>query len=142
MTVQQAIVTLVAAIISGILATIITIGINVYQERIKLKQALVDDIFGFKYQLTEASKNVGVDIYSQGFCRAMNRVPIVFDKDDAVLAAYDKFYDTLSISNKEERENKSNEALIVFLKAMCKSAHIQCDNWNDSRFKRTFNIDQ
>lgn len=72
MTVQQAIITLVAAIISGILATIITIGINAYQERIKLKQALVDDIFGFKYQLTEKYQNVSIDIYSQGFCRAMN----------------------------------------------------------------------
>ena len=45
MTVQQAIITLIAAIISGILATIITISINAYLADIKRKQDLVDDIF-------------------------------------------------------------------------------------------------
>ena len=53
MAIQQAIITLVAAIISGILATIITISINAYLADIKRKQDLVDDIFGFKYQLTD-----------------------------------------------------------------------------------------
>lgn len=77
MTVQQAIITLIAAIISGILATIITISINAYLADIKRKQDLVDDIFGFKYQLTDG-KVTNQDIYDKGFSRAMNRVPIVF----------------------------------------------------------------
>lgn len=48
MSVQQAIIALIAAIISGILATIITISINTYLANIRRKQDLVDDIFGFK----------------------------------------------------------------------------------------------
>lgn len=140
MSAEQAIITLVAAVISGVLATIITIFINRYQELIRQKQDLVDDIFGFKYQLADSYNKEMNDIYSQGFCRAMNRVPIVFNKEESVLQAYDKFYDTLSISNPNERKMKSDEALMVFLREICKAAHIKCDNWSDSRFKRTFNL--
>lgn len=138
MTIQQALITLAAAVISGVLATAITIVVNAYHERIRLKQALVDDIFGYKYQLSNQNSNI--DIYSQGFSRAMNRVPIIFDKDNNVLDAYDKFYDTLSIADPYEKQKKSDEALIVFLRQLCISAHIKCDNWNDSRFKRVFNV--
>lgn len=95
MTIQQALITLAAAVISGVLATAITIAVNAYHERIRLKQALVDDLFGYKYQLSNQNSNI--DMYSQGFSRAMNRVPIIFDKDNSVLDAYDRFYDTLSM---------------------------------------------
>ena len=134
MTVQQAIITLVAAIISGILATIITISINAYLADIKRKQDLVDDIFGFKYQLTDGDAT-NKDIYAKGFSRAMNRVPIIFYKNKNVLEKYDKFL----ISDKNERKIKSDEALINFLKELCKAAHIKSDDWNDSVFKRSFN---
>lgn len=140
MSVQQAIITLVAAVVSGVFATVITICINSYNEQIQRKKALVDDIFGFKYQLLENEKNMDVDIYSKGFCRAINRVPIIFDKEKEVLEAYDKFYDTLSIHNPEERRVKSDEALIDLLKQMCKATHVKCNNWNDSRFKRVCRI--
>ena len=140
MTTQQAIVTLIAAIISGVLATIITICVNTYNETIRIKQALVDDIFGYKYQLIESRQNSNMDIYSQGFSRAMNRVPIVFCNDNKVLDAYDKFYDTLSIVAPIEKKTKSDEALIVFMKELCVAAHIKCDNWNDSRFTRTYHV--
>ena len=60
---QQAIITLVAAVISGVLATIITICINSYNEQIRQKQTLVDDIFGFKYQLMNGQYNMNSDIY-------------------------------------------------------------------------------
>lgn len=139
MTVQQAIITLIAAIISGILATIITISINAYLADIKKKQDLVDDIFGFKYQLT-GGEGAKQDIYVNGFLRAMNRVPIVFYKDKNVLDKYDIFFDALLISDENEKRIKSDEALINFLKELCKAAHIKSDNWNDSVFKRTFNI--
>ncbi len=114
MSVQQAIITLVAAILSGMLATIITICVFNYKDKIRQKQTLVDDIFGFRYQLTENQNGLNVDIYSQGFSRAMNRIPIIFDKEKNVLDAYDKFYDTLTIADLEERNIKTNEALIVF----------------------------
>ncbi|MCI8364610.1 MAG: hypothetical protein HFG34_06625 [Eubacterium sp.] len=56
MSVQQAIITLAAAVVSGVFATVITICINSYNEQIQRKKALVDDIFGFKYQLLKMKK--------------------------------------------------------------------------------------
>lgn len=140
MSVQQAIVTLIGAIISGVLATCITIFINHRTEKIKLKQQLVDDIFGYKYQLTNSSTRSGIDVNANGFVRAMNRIPVVFNDEESILQAYDKFYDKALIADTKERSEKMNEALMDLLKLMCHSAHIKCDNWNDSRFKRTFNI--
>ncbi|BDZ76968.1 DUF6680 family protein [Claveliimonas bilis] len=140
MSVQQAIVTLIGAIISGVLATCITIFINHRTEKIKLKQQLVDDIFGYKYQLTNSSTRSGIDVNANGFVRAMNRIPVVFNDEESILQAYDKFYDKALIADTKERSEKMNEALMDLLKLMCHSAHIKCDNWNDSRFKRTFNV--
>lgn len=135
---QQIIVTLIAAIISGVLATIITLAINSYQETMRTKRALVDDIFGFKYQLANNPSNNILDIYSNGLVRALNRITIVFNKDEKVLRACDELFSTLQIANEREREIKSNEAIITLLKELCKASHIKCKNWNDSRFNRTF----
>lgn len=140
MSVQQAIITLIGAIISGVLATCITIFINHRNEKIRLKQQVVDDIFGFKYQLSNVSTSGIFDIYSKGFIRAMNRIPIVFHDEKIVLSAYDKFYDMAKIADPKERSDKMDEALIDLLKVLCHAANIKCDNWNDSRFKRTFGI--
>lgn len=49
---EQIAITLVGAIISGVLATIITLVINAKAEKKRRKQQLVDDIFGYKYQMT------------------------------------------------------------------------------------------
>lgn len=139
MSVQQAIITLIGAIISGVLATCITISVNHKNEKIRLKQQLVDDIFGYKYQLSRVTSTSGaLDINSKGFVRAMNRIPIIFNDEESVLEAYDKFYESAIIENREERSKKMDEAIIDLLKALCHAAHIKCDNWNDSRFKRTF----
>ena len=59
---REIILTLTAAIISGILATGITIFINQRNEKIRLKQTVVDDIFGYKYQLSDVGKNSIFDI--------------------------------------------------------------------------------
>lgn len=139
MTIQQAIITLIAAIISGVLATGITLYVNRRTEEIKLKQQVVSDIFGYKYQLSNEGTKY-LDINAKGLVQAINRIPITFHDEKSVLEAYDKFYDTATISNRDERSRKMDEALIDLLKALCHSSHIKCDNWNDSRFKRIFNI--
>lgn len=70
----------------------------------------------------------------------MNRIPIVFHDDESVLKAYDNFYSVAATRDRDERSRKMDESLMDLLKALCHSAHIKCDNWNDSRFKRTFQI--
>lgn len=130
---EQIAITLVGAIISGVLATIITLVINAKAEKKRRKQQLVDDIFGFKYQMTGASLNP-LDINCQGLTRALNRVVIVFYDDLDVLKALDDLWAALNSDNTKI----TNDMLITLLKTMCKSAGIKCNNWNDSRFTRVF----
>ena len=135
MTKEQAIVTLAGAIISGVLATIITLVINARAEKKRRKQQLVDDIFGYKYQMTGSASNP-LDINCQGLTRALNRVTIVFHDDSDVLQALDNLWMVV----KGDNTKITDDVLITLLKTMCKSAGIKCSDWNDSRFMRSFDI--
>lgn len=139
MTVQQAIVTLVAAIISGVLATIITLVVNAKSEKKRIKRELVDDLFGFRYQLgmresqSAVQGKLEIDIYAFGLKRALNRVPIVFSENEDVLSKYDIWYNALQIADTSEREKKANETYVDLIKAICNDVGIECSNWNDSK---------
>ena len=131
----QIVITLVGAIISGVLATAITLIINTRTEKKRRKQQLVDDIFGYKYQMTGSSPNA-LDINCQGLTRALNRVAIVFHDDSDVLQALDNLW----VVVKGDNTKITDDVLITLLKTMCKSAGIKCVDWNDSRFTRVFNL--
>ncbi len=135
---EQIAITLVGAIISGVLATIITLVINARTEKKRQKQQLIDDIFGYKYQISNNSvshSNVW-DINSKGLTRALNRVVIVFHDDQNILKALDDLYEAIVGNDAKVLDEK----LITLLKTMCKSAGIKCSDWNDSRFTRVFDI--
>ena len=132
---EQIAITLVGAIISGVLATIITLVINAKAEKKRRKQQLVDDIFGYKYQMTDSTSNV-FDINCQGLTRALNRVTIVFHDDSDVLQALDNLWAAIKGNNTKI----TDDVLITLLKTMCKSAGIKCNDWNDSRFTRVFKV--
>ena len=132
---EQIAITLVGAIISGVLATIITLIINAKTEKKRRKQQLVDDIFGYKYQMTDSSSKV-LDINCQGLTRALNRVTIVFHDDSDVLQALDNLWAAIKGNNTKI----TDDVLITLLKTMCKSAGIKCNDWNDSRFTRVFKV--
>lgn len=132
---EQIAITLVGAIISGVLATIITLVINAKAEKKRRKQQLVDDIFGYKYQMTGSTSNP-LDINCQGLTRALNRVTIVFHDDSDVLKALDNLWAAV----KSDNTKITDDVLITLLKTMCKSAGIKCNDWNDSRFTRVFKV--
>lgn len=132
---EQIVITLVGAIISGVLATIITLVINAKAEKKRRKQQLVDDIFGYKYQMTGSTLNA-LDINCQGLTRALNRVIIVFHDDPEVMKALDNLW--LAING--ENTKITDDLLITLLRTMSKSAGIKCNDWNDSRFTRVFKV--
>lgn len=71
---ETIVITLVSSIISGILATAITLYINYKMEQRKIKRDLVDDIFGYRYQLSVGGQNSD----KSGLNRALNRIPEYF----------------------------------------------------------------
>ena len=53
MSTDAIVVTIVASLLSGALATIVTLYINSKRETLRRKKCLVEDIFGYRYQLTD-----------------------------------------------------------------------------------------
>lgn len=120
-------ITIVSSIISGFLATIITLFVNHRAEVKRIKRELVDDIFGYRYLLSDKMQGHGCD--KSPLNRAFNRVPIIFNKNPKILEAYYKFFDTTDAQIK-------NDALITLYKEMCNDIGIDVENWNDSRINR------
>lgn len=136
MTNEDIAVTIIAAIISGVLATAITLFVNYKTEQLKIKRALVDDVFGYRFQLTQGYHGDKTEI-----CKALNRIPIIFNGDKNVLAAYDKFYDIVTTPQLNNiGSGKIDDALVTLYKEICKAAKIEVSDWNDSRIMRALNV--
>lgn len=125
MTIDNMIITLIAAVVSGVLATVISLYINHKNEILKQKKTLAADIFGYRFLINKATDK-------DKFYAALNRIPIIFADDKNVIAAYDTLLECSMISDAALRTTKMNEALITFLKELCVATKINCYNWNDS----------
>lgn len=137
MTLEAIIVTLISSIVSGVLATIITLYVNHRNENIKIRKDLLDDIFGYRYQLSAGRESSD----RSGITRVLNRIPIVFADKDDVLNAYDKLYDVATMNLEPVmRARKMDDALITLCKEMCKASGIKVTNWNDSRISNIFSV--
>ena len=131
MSIVAAIVSLMGAIISGVLATIITLTINHKSEIMREKKQLVADIFGYRFLL---NKDSGVE----KFYAAMNRVPKVFKDNKNVIESYDYLHRCSLINDAKERSRKMEDALVTFMKELCKAINIDCENWNYSKILNIF----
>mgnify|MGYP004495284813 CR=1 FL=1 len=128
---EDIIISLIGAIFSGVLATIITLFIN-YRSEIKRKKAqLVADIFGYRFLINKPEQ-------IEKFYAALNQVPIVFSDDEEVVEAYDRLLENSLSMDSKDRSMKMDEALVTFLKALCKATGIDCKNWNDSKVMKVF----
>lgn len=133
MTLESAIISLVGAVVSGVLATIITLYINHKNEVMREKKTVVAEIFGYRFLL---NKQGG----AKEFYAALNRVPIVFSDEEDVIRAYEELHANSLIKDLNERGKKMDDSLVSLLKALCKATGINCDNWNDSKVLNVFGI--
>lgn len=131
MSLESAIISLIGAVISGVLATIITLYINHKNEIMREKKNVVAEIFGYRFLLNRQGG-------AEKFYAVLNRVPIVFNDDDDVIRAYEELHSNSLINDLNERSKKMNDSLVSLLKALCKATGIKCDNWNDSKVLSVF----
>lgn len=131
MILENAIVSLIGAVISGALATIITLFINHKNEIKREKKAVVTEIFGYRFLLNRQGG-------AERFYAALNRVPIVFNDELEVIRAYEELHANSLIKDPNERGKKMNDSLVTLLKALCKATGIKCENWNDSKVLNVF----
>lgn len=121
---------LTSTLLCGLLAAIITIYINYRNDSIRIKRNLANDLLGYRYQLSEHVQD------KTGFFLAMNRIPIIFDKDKRVLDAHFAFWSHQQNTYKDP--HKGNELLIALLQEVCKASKIRCSHWDKEKFTYIF----
>ena len=126
---QQMAMTIVAAMISGIITSTLLLLITTYQTKLQNKRNLIDNIFAYRYQYLQCSR-MDLEKNEVDFTREISRIPIVFNDDKKVLNALEYFYE-------KSETGICDEAFVILLKQLCISAHFNCRNWNDSRFTKT-----
>lgn len=118
-------ITIIASLLSGIIATIITIIVNHRWERQRIKNNIAIELFGYRYQLLKDNdKTEELNII-------LNKIPIIFANNEKILAAYEKI-----LSETGDRD----DVLVTLIKEICLDAGINCANWNDSRILQVCNI--
>ncbi len=130
MSIEVAIITLIGAIVSGVLATAVTLYVNHKSEIMREKKCLVADIFGYRFLIYKNN--------AEKFYAALNRVPIVFKNNKEVIVAYEQLHKNSLITDPKERSQKMNDSLVTFMKELCKATKINCYNWNYSKVLNVF----
>lgn len=72
--------------------------------------------------------------------KVLNKIPIVFNKDDAVLVARDNLFVASTEANPIKRGTDMDACLLELIKATAKASGIHCDNWSNDRFVRAFYV--
>ncbi|MDP2210213.1 MAG: hypothetical protein Q8J63_00565 [Candidatus Aquicultor sp.] len=117
-------VTVIAALISGLVGVGVSTWYFYKLERHKLKLDLARRLLGNRFHIT-----------GDAFSCAMNEVIAVFADSDDVLANMARLYEALQVNGKPNADG----ALIDFLKAVCKASGLTQATLNDGYLIKTFN---
>ncbi len=115
--------TLLAAVVSGTLATIIAIIFNNKLEKKREKKNLAEDLFGYRFQLNNSKGD------RKELCNALGRVPIVFNSDKGVIDSYRILFEAILNGDKA-----SDDKLVNFYRSVALAAKLNSHNWNDNMF--------
>lgn len=125
MTTQFVLVTIIAALISGLIGVLISARFFSRLEKRKLKIDTARRLLGYRY-----------DVTSEQFSVAINEVFVVFGDSSKVLKAMQDFYEALSAPGKPH----ADERLVTFLKTICEDVGIVHKDISDAYFRKTFNL--
>lgn len=123
---QQALVTIVASLLSGLLAVAVSTWHYRRHERRQAKVDTLTRLMGFRF-----------DLRGREFSRALNEIFVVFHDSPEVLRALQEFHEVIVAS----QGKLANDKLVALLKAMCRGAGIDPASVNDSFYLQPFNID-
>lgn len=124
MTRDAILVTLVAALCSGVVGVGISAWFFARLERRKLKMDTARRLIGHRF-----------DITGSDFSVAMNEVFIVFADSPQVISAMTALYEALSAPGKPNADDR----LVTLLKEICRDLRITHGEINDAYFLKTFN---
>lgn len=115
-------ITIICALISGLIATSISIYYQNKQQNKNIKIDLLRNIIGFSYEMTEDYKSEKYDII-----KYLNAVYIIFNNSKPVIDALENY-----------KKQSSNDNFITLIKKMCDDVGIKYKGINDSFIERPF----
>ena len=127
---SYAIITIIAALLSGAIATIITICVNKKYETRKNKLDLVNQIIGYRYQLYTPLHQGRAEIYS-----ALCRIPIVFNDNSAVMFAFNEFIVNVRNAGTTEEMARSERKKEALIRSLCEAVNLKYEKWETDNFK-------
>jgi len=123
-TVSYALLTIVAAIISGVAGVVISTVYYRRYEKLKVKTETAKRLIANRYDLT-----------GEEFTRALNEVFIIFHDSKPVINALAEFHNVITT----RQTSLSNDKLVKLFKEICKNVNIDYAAFNDSFFLQPFN---
>lgn len=114
---NQTTMVLVSAIISGLLATVITIAWQARAEKIKKRKDIFATLMAYRYRLTHAE-----------CVNALNSIQVVFYKDKKVIDAWNKFMDAANSRVVAETFNDVHIQLLEQIALACGYGEL---HWNE-----------
>lgn len=125
---SQILVTIIAALLSGLIGVIIsTLSYKRYEKR-KIKFDLLRDIMGYRYAITDILMNcIEFNDAKIKFLSSLNQIFIVFNDSKNVISALKDYYN-----------NKNTDNLLTLIKAMSEDLNVNCSLVNDSFLQAPF----
>lgn len=120
-------ITVIAALSSGILGVIISIVYHRRAERTRAKIETLKNFCGYRY-----------DLKGEDFTKTLNEIFIVFQDSEDVLEKLNKFHEVVVA----RQADLANDKLVALFKAMCKDLKINPDKYSESFFLKAFNVKQ
>lgn len=124
------VITIIASLLSGAVATLVTLFVNKKDEKKKIKLNLVNEIIGYRFQLNKSFPEERNDIYY-----ALCRIPIVFNDNATVMYAFNEFAKNVKISGSENEIKKSEECKENLIWELCEAVDLKYERWDTDNFK-------
>lgn len=124
-TASYALLTITAAVISGVAGVVISTMYYRRYEKHKVKMETAKRFIGNRY-----------DLRGEEFTRALNEVFIIFHDAKPVIDALAEFHNVITA----KQASLSNDKLVKLFKEVCKDVNINYASINDSFFLRPFNV--
>jgi hypothetical protein len=127
MTTDQVLVTIIAALLSGLIGVVVSFYFYARLERRKMKMDTARKLFGGKYSQE-----------SQAFQEALNEVMLVFADSRDVLRALDDLFTT--IQSQQHGGGIGDDKLVRLMKAICQDLGITYKELPEAYFLRSFRV--
>ncbi|MBQ3611118.1 MAG: hypothetical protein IJA01_02495 [Firmicutes bacterium] len=114
-----------SGVIGAIIAAIITVQLTAKSQKQQMKKQVAEELFGYRYQLVREDSSMDEIL----FC--LNKIPIVFNRNERIINIWNELY--FALSNKTDERD---ELLALLIKEVCVDVGISSADRSIEDFKK------